>query len=132
MSRFNCSCGALAGEKRCACRQAFRVSLLFCASSLAALLLAGCVARPAAPVPQTITVHQVEYVPWVWPAALQSCPPDPTPVVRPHIAADDPHGGSKAATYLAKDDAYKAAVLGALDDCRATLAAAMAANRGAN
>jgi len=122
MNRFSCSCGARAGEKNCTCRQAFRVSLLFCANSLVAAMLSGCTAAPLA-MPPTITVTKVIYVPWDMPAYLKHCAADPAPLATPHIAATDPHAGSQVARYVVNLRAHDAAALGAADDCRNTVAA---------
>jgi hypothetical protein len=100
------------------------------AALLCALVLAGCASAPP-PVPQTITVTKTVYVPWAWPASLQTCALDPDPLAVPHIAAADLHAGSQVATYIARLRAHDAQAVGAADDCRDTLAAAMAANKGA-
>lgn len=115
--------------KKAAFRQAFRVSLRVCAISQAAILLAGCATAPQ--VPQTLTVTKDVYVPWSWPSALQTCGADPASLPIPHIAAADPHAGSQVAAYIAKLRAHDAAAVGAADDCRNTLAAAVVANKGA-
>lgn len=94
-----------------------------------ALILTGCATAPQ--IPHTITVTKDIYVPWSWPAGLQSCAPDPVPLPVPHIAASDPHAASKIARNILELRAHDAAALGAADDCRDTLAAAVAANKGA-
>ena len=96
---------------------------------IAALALAGC--TTAAPVPQTITLTKTVYVPWHWPVALQSCASDPAPLVAPHIVATSPHAASQIAAYIVRLRGHDAAAVGAADDCRDTLAAAVAANKGA-
>ena len=99
------------------------------AALLAALALTGCATVP--PLPQTLTVTKTVYVPWQWPLALQSCAPDPAPLAIPHIAATDPHAGSQVAAYIVRLRSHDAAAQAAADDCRDTLAAAVAANKGA-
>ena len=94
-----------------------------------ALMLTGCAS--VQPLPKTLTVTKTVYVPWSWPAALQSCAPDPAPLPIPHIVASNPHAGSEVATYIAKLRAHDAQAVGVADDCRNTLAAAIAANKGA-
>lgn len=96
---------------------------------LAALALAGC--APSVQIPKTLTLTQTVYVPWRFPAMLQSCAPDPAPLSIPHIAATDPHAGSQVAGYIARLRANDAQAVGTADDCRNTLAAAVAANKGA-
>ena len=100
------------------------ISLTCCA-----LMLTGCATAPQ--IPKTITVTKDIYVPWSWPAALQTCAPDPAPLPVPHIAASDPHAASKIARNIVELRAHDAAAAGAADDCRDTLAAAVAANKGA-
>lgn len=85
---------------------------------LAALALAGCATHPP---PQTVIQTRLQYVAPQVPTAYQGCARDPVLVVKPHIAANDPHGGSKAATYIARDDAYKVDLLAVADQCRAAL-----------
>jgi hypothetical protein len=90
---------------------------------LMALFLAGCAATPA-PVVMTKTVYQ----PFVWPAYLKTCQADPPEFPIPHIEATDPKAGSQVARYilgLRNDDADARNVA---DDCRNTLAAALAAD----
>lgn len=100
------------------------------ATFLCALALAGCASAPP-PVPQTITVTKTIYVPWAWPVSLQTCAPDPDALAIPHIAAANPHAGSQVAAYIARLRAHDAQAVGAADDCRDTLTAAVAANKGA-
>lgn len=95
----------------------------------AAAILSGCAATPQ--IPKTITVTKDIYVPWSWPAALQTCAPDPAPLPVPHIAASDPHAASKIARNILQLRAHDAQTVGVADDCRDTLAAAVAANKGA-
>lgn len=71
---------------------------------LFALLLAGC----AAPAPKPVTVTQTVYVPFVVPPMLDKCKADPS-------LGDWTHE-SGVADYIA-------ALKGAADDCRDTLAA---------
>ncbi len=92
--------------------------------------LAGCAANPP-PVPQTLVVTKTIYVPWVWPEYLKHCEQNPPPVTAPHIAATDPHAGSKAAHAVVALRADDAAARGAADDCRNTLAMAVQANADA-
>ena len=96
----------------------------------ACLFLAGCAAGPP-PLPQTLTVTKTIYVPWAWPEYLKSCPDDPPAFLVPHIAATNPHAGSKAALYLAQERQNRADIAAVADDCRAVLKAAVAANSGA-
>ena len=96
----------------------------------AALMLTGCASAPQ--IPKAITLTKTVYVPWVWPAVLQSCAPDPVPLPVPHILATDPHAASKIARNILELRAHDAAAIGAADDCRNTLAAAVTANKGAN
>lgn len=88
-------------------------------------LLSGC----AAPAPQVVT--RTVYVPWTWPAALTDCAPDPPALPVPHIAATDSHAGSRVAAYIRDLRAHDARSVAVADDCRDTLAAAEAANKGA-
>lgn len=92
-------------------------------------ILSGCAAAPQ--IPQTLTVTKTVYVPWAWPAVLQTCAPDPALLPVPHIAATDPHAASEIARNILHLRAHDAAAVGAADDCRDTLAAAVAANKGA-
>lgn len=71
------------------------------------------------------------YVPWAWPAALQTCAPDPAPLPIPHIMATSPHASSEVARNIVELRAQVRAVQAAADDCRNTLAAAVVANEGA-
>ena len=96
---------------------------------LAALALSGCATAP--PIPKTITVTQDIYVPWAWPAVLQSCARDPAPLPVPRIVAADPHAASQIARNVLELRAHDAASVAVANDCRDTLAAAVAANRGA-
>ncbi|MDE3023011.1 MAG: hypothetical protein KGI54_14325 [Pseudomonadota bacterium] len=83
-------------------------------------ILTGC-----ATVPSTKMV----YVPWVWPVYLQTCAPDPAPLPVPHIVATSPHASSEVARNIVELRAQVRAVQAAADDCRNTLAAAVAANK---
>ncbi|MDE1906430.1 MAG: hypothetical protein KGH75_08280 [Rhodospirillales bacterium] len=96
---------------------------------LAVLALAGCANAPQ--IPQTITVAKTRYMQWAWPGGLQSCASDPGPLAIPHIVATDPHASSQVAAYIARLRAHDADAVGVADECRDTLAAALAANKGA-
>ena len=96
--------------------------------SLAAIL-SGCATLPQ--LPKTLTVTKTVYVPWSWPAYLQTCAPDPAPLPVPHIVATSPHASSEVARNIVELRAQVQAMQAAADDCRDTLAAAVAANEGA-
>jgi hypothetical protein len=75
-----------------------------------------------------LIVTKTVYQPFVWPAYLKTCQADPAPLDVPHIAAADPHAGSEVAKYILNLRDNDAAARGAADDCRNTLAAALAAD----
>lgn len=87
---------------------------------LGLLALASC-AQPLPSVPRTITVTKTIYIPWEMPVTLETCAPDPAPVIKPAIPLGDPHGSSKVAEYIVNLQAYGAAATAAADDCRGTL-----------
>jgi hypothetical protein len=94
------------------------------------LALGSCAA--SAPQLQTLTVTKVVYVPWLWPSTLETCAPDPNPLLVPRIAATDPHAGSQVAHYIVQLREHDAKAQAAADDCRAVLGAAINANLGSN
>ncbi len=94
-----------------------------------AAILSGCATVP--PLPKTLTVTKTVYEPWSWPAYLKTCDSDPAPLPIPHIVATSPHASSEVARNIVELRAQVRAVQAAADDCRNTLAAAVAANKGA-
>ncbi len=103
--------------------QSRKTALIFCALAS----LAGCAAKPPAPLVET----QVKYVHWDWPPDLQSCAPDAPLLTTPHIAASDPHAGSKVAAYIEQLRAHDGAERAAAADCRTVLSLAVQAWKGA-
>jgi len=91
------------------------------------IILTGC-AAPVQTVPQTLVVTKTIYQPFVWPEYLKTCDVDPAPLAIPHITATDPTAGAQAARYIVNLRAHDAAAQAAADDCRDTLAAALAAD----